>query len=111
MESVLGQRASYRYPEVKNTARTIRNKLDGIVGFWALRYISDAIWKGEQQDPKADQADIRLQGSRTPQTENLSTPGNFGHKKTVHRRYFSELSVLYGNCSDEIEKDRNCTYC
>ena len=31
--------------------------------------------------------------------------------KSVHRRYFSELSVLFGNCSDEIEKDRNCTYC
>ena len=35
-------------------------------------------------------------------------PKNALQTKRVHRRYFSELSVLYGNCSDEIEKDRNC---
>ena len=51
-------------PELRTMARTIRDKLDGIVTYWIFRHISNAKMDGiQQQDQMADQTGLWFQRS------------------------------------------------
>ena len=71
-------------PELKTMVRTIRDKLDGIVTYWTFRHISNA--KMEGFNNKIRWLIKQAYGFRDREynkIKNLSTAGNFKHKKDM----------------------------